>query len=273
MLRCSRTDPPSLLLVPMSTLKRALAILDLFSMSTPVLTAEEIIGRLSYSAPTGYRYIRDLTELGYLLRMSEGYRLGPRIIELDHLIIDGDPVLAAARPIMRDVVAQVGGDVLLSAMHGLRIVNIHHEKGPHELGIPHGRGRPHPLFRGSTAKTILAYVPRKTLRKLYESGAQEAQEAGLGKSFDEVVTTLAAIRTSGFYLGVAEISPSRAGISVPVFQADGQIAGALSVTFPASRLETMSAEKVVALLRSAARRIEAIALSTRLAQPSESADS
>ena len=41
----------------MSTLKRALAILDLFSLATPVLTAEEIISKLSYSAPTGYRYI------------------------------------------------------------------------------------------------------------------------------------------------------------------------------------------------------------------------
>ncbi|MFP3700510.1 helix-turn-helix domain-containing protein, partial [Burkholderia sp. SIMBA_013] len=45
----------------MSTLKRALAILDLFSLATPVLTAEEIISKLSYSAPTGYRYIRDLS--------------------------------------------------------------------------------------------------------------------------------------------------------------------------------------------------------------------
>lgn len=248
----------------MSTLKRALAILDLFSLETPILTAEEIISRLRYSAPTGYRYIRDLMEMGYLLRTSDGYRLGPRIIELDHLIIDGDPVLAAARPIMRDVVAQVGGDVLLSAIHGLRIVNVHHEKGPDELGVPHGRGRPHPVFLGSTAKTIVAFLPKKMQRKLYDADPAAASAAGLGDSFEAVCARLEALRLAGYYLGIGEISPSRAGLSVPVFQEDNQISGALTVTFPAERLQTMSKENVVALLQTAARRIEAKALSARL---------
>lgn len=144
----------------MSTLKRALAILDLFSLATPVLTAEEIISKLSYSAPTGYRYIRDLSDLGYLLRMTGGgYKLGPRIIELDHLIIDGDPVLGVARPIMREVVDQVGGDVLLSVIHGLRILNIHHERGPDALGIPHGRGR---ARCGTTPKPRNSWTPPRS---------------------------------------------------------------------------------------------------------------
>ena len=184
----------------MSTLKRALAILDLFSLDTPVLTAEDIISRLAYSAPTGYRYIRDLSDLGYLLRMTGGgYKLGPRIIELDHLIIDGDPVLAVARPIMREVVDQVGGDVLLSVIHGLRILNIHHERGPDELGIAHGRGRAHPLFRGATAKTIVAFLPRKDQRKLYEAHAEEVRALGLGDTLGEFTARLDTIRVQGAY--------------------------------------------------------------------------
>ncbi|WYX19669.1 helix-turn-helix domain-containing protein [Achromobacter xylosoxidans] len=188
----------------MSTLKRALAILDLFSLATPVLTAEEIISKLSYSAPTGYRYIRDLSDLGYLLRMTGGgYKLGPRIIELDHLIIDGDPVLGVARPIMREVVDQVGGDVLLSVIHGLRILNIHHERGPDALGIPHGRGRAHPLFRGATAKTILAFLPRKDQRKLYEGHAADVEAAGLGATQAEFIRHLDEIRVRGRIWGWA----------------------------------------------------------------------
>ena len=191
----------------MSTLKRALAILDLFSLDTPVLTAEDIISRLAYSAPTGYRYIRDLSDLGYLLRMTGGgYKLGPRIIELDHLIIDGDPVLAVARPIMREVVDQVGGDVLLSVIHGLRILNIHHERGPDELGIAHGRGRAHPLFRGATAKTIVAFLPRKDQRKLYEAHAEEVRALGLGDTLGEFTARLDTIRVQGAYLGVGAVS-------------------------------------------------------------------
>jgi len=249
----------------MSTLKRALAILDLFSLDTPVLTAEDIISRLAYSAPTGYRYIRDLSDLGYLLRMTGGgYKLGPRIIELDHLIIDGDPVLAVARPIMREVVDQVGGDVLLSVIHGLRILNIHHERGPDELGIPHGRGRAHPLFRGATAKTIVAFLPRKDQRKLYETHTDEVRALGLGDTLGEFTAKLDTIRVQGAYLGVGEISPERAGIAVPVFQEDRRIFGALTVTFLATRLNTIAQDKTTALLQSAARRIESLALAARM---------
>ncbi|HCW20669.1 IclR family transcriptional regulator [Achromobacter sp.] len=249
----------------MSTLKRALAILDLFSLDTPVLTAEDIISRLAYSAPTGYRYIRDLSDLGYLLRMTGGgYKLGPRIIELDHLIIDGDPVLAVARPIMREVVNQVGGDVLLSVIHGLRILNIHHERGPDELGIPHGRGRAHPLFRGATAKTIVAFLPRKDQRKLFEAHTDEVRALGLGDTLGEFTAKLDTIRVQGAYLGVGEISPERAGIAVPVFQEDRRIFGALTVTFLATRLNTIAQDKTTALLQSAARRIESLALAARM---------
>ena len=234
----------------MSTLKRALAILDLFSLATPVLTAEEIISKLSYSAPTGYRYIRDLSDLGYLLRMTGGgYKLGPRIIELDHLIIDGDPVLGVARPIMREVVDQVGGDVL---------------RGPDALGIPHGRGRAHPLFRGATAKTILAFLPRKDQRKLYEGHAADVEAAGLGATQAEFIRHLDEIRVRGAYLGVGEISPERAGIAVPVFQEDRRVFGALTVTFLATRLNTIAQDKTTALLQAAARRIESLALATRI---------
>jgi DNA-binding IclR family transcriptional regulator len=249
----------------MSTLKRALAILDLFCLETPTLTADDIIGRLGYTAPTGYRYIRDLAELGYLARLTGGsYRLGPRIIELDHLLIDSDPVLRVSRPFMREVVEQVGGDVLLSAVHGLRILNIHHERGPHELGIPHGRGRAHPLFKGATAKMILASLGRKDQRRLYLSHANEIRDHGLGDTLIDFTAYLDVIRDRGYYLGIAEISPDRAGIAVPVWQEKGRLFGGLTVTFQSTRLNTISLEKTVTLMRMAAQRIESSALAAQL---------
>jgi DNA-binding IclR family transcriptional regulator len=249
----------------MSTLKRALAILDLFSLESPTLTADEIIVRLGYSAPTGYRYIRDLADLSYLTRITGGgYKLGPRIIELDHLIIDGDPVLRVSRAIMREVVDQAGGDVLLSAVHGLRILNIHHERGSSNLGIAYGRGRAHPLFRGATAKTILANLTRKEQRTLYSENAELIAKEGLADSLEAFTLYLDAVRTRGYYIGVGEMSEDRAGIAVPVRQEGGRVFGALTVTFPATRLSTISVEKTVSLLQTAARRIESLALASKL---------
>jgi DNA-binding IclR family transcriptional regulator len=165
----------------------------------------------------------------------------------------------------------VGGDVLLSVIHGLRILNIHHERGPDELGIPHGRGRAHPLFRGATAKTIVAFLPRKDQRRLYDAHPDEIRELGLGATLAEFTGNLDKIRVRGFYLGVGEISPERAGIAVPVFQEDRRIFGALTVTFLATRLNTIAQDRTAALLQSAARRIESLALATRMKEQAPAA--
>ena len=74
-----------------------LKVLDLFTEEAPALTADEIIARLKYSRPTGYRYVRELVAAGLLVRAPHGYALGPRIIEFDRLIRRHDPLLTASR--------------------------------------------------------------------------------------------------------------------------------------------------------------------------------
>lgn len=240
----------------MSTLKRALAVLDLFTPETPVLSADDITARLGYSAPTSYRYIRDLAELGYLMRMTGGsYKLGPRIIELDHVIIDADPVLNAARPIMRKMVEQLGSDVLLSAVHGLRILNIHHEQGPDNLVIKYSRGRRHPLFHGATARVTIAHMNARDRRRLFDLHEEEIVQSGLGATFKAFSERLDEIKARGCYVNIGEMSKERASFAVPVFQEGRRIFGALTATFLAARMATISQEKTLELLMAASRRI------------------
>ena len=52
----------------MSSLSRALAILDLFDVETPVRSLDEINAALAYSRATGYRYVKDLVASGLLQR-------------------------------------------------------------------------------------------------------------------------------------------------------------------------------------------------------------
>ncbi|MNR21335.1 Bacterial transcriptional regulator [compost metagenome] len=110
----------------------------------------------------------------------------------------------------------------------------------------------------------MAFLPRKDQRKLYEGHVEEVRALGLGDTLAEFTARLDTIRVQGFYLGVGEISPERAGIAVPVFQEDRRIFGALTVTFLATRLNTIAQDKTTALLQSAARRIESLALATRI---------
>ena len=103
----------------MSSPSRALALLDLFSESRPVWHTDEMNEALGYTRATGYRYVRDLVEAGFLQKVSAGrYALGPRIIGLDYQLRRSDPVLLAAAPVMEDLVRRSRLDCVLTTMYG-----------------------------------------------------------------------------------------------------------------------------------------------------------
>jgi DNA-binding IclR family transcriptional regulator len=205
-----------------------LAILDLFSDSAPAWTTEDMIGKLQFSRPTVYRYVKELCNAGLLLRLTGGlYIVGPRIIELDLLVRRSDPLLRVARPIMRDLVAQTSGDVLLANVYGDQVMVVHREHGPAPVAISYDRGRPHPLFRGATAKAVLPFLPRAQLRRLFETRAREVRAAGLGRTWEEFRAGLAEIRRQGFVIGHGELDPDVIGIAAPIFADQKRVLGSL----------------------------------------------
>ncbi len=242
----------------MSSLKRMLAILDLFTKETPVWTAEDISARLGYTRPTGYRYVRELVTAGLLMRLTGGvYHLGARIIELDHQIRATDPVLLAGQPVMKALAERTGCHVLLSNIYGDQVLNVHHEPGIEPLRIKFSRGVPLPLLRGATSKAILAWLPRPRLRRIYGHLATEIAANGLGRSWEEFRRTLAAIRRQGYVYSGGEIDPPNVGIAAPVFDSDGEILGSLTFVTLMHRWELLDRERHIALLRDGAARISA----------------
>lgn len=232
-----------------------LAILDAFSEARPAWTVEEICDELSLSRPTGYRYVRELCNAGLILRLTGGfYVVGPRILELDLLIRSRDPLLQVAHPIMRDVVEQSGGDVLLANVYGDHVMNVHREYGPTPASISYDRGRPLPLFRGSTAKAVLAFMPRVQLKRIYEQQAIECRRAGLGSTWKEFRSALAAIRRDGCVIGQGELDPHVIGIAAPIFAEDERILGSLTLIVSKLRYKLMDQTRLVELVLEASRR-------------------
>jgi DNA-binding IclR family transcriptional regulator len=238
-----------------------LAVLDLFTAARPVWTAEDIIARLGTSRPTGYRYVRELVDAGLLMRLTGGlYHLGPRIIELDYQIRATDPVLAAGQPIMTALADRTGCHVLLSNIYGEQVLNVHHEPGIEPLKITFDRGVPLPLLRGATSKAILAFLSRGRLKRIHVRHAAAIAAAGLGASWDEFRRTLGTIRRQGYAYTGGELDPPNVGVAAPVFAADGEVLGSLTLVTLDKRWALLDQAQVIALLREGARAIsEAIA--------------
>jgi DNA-binding IclR family transcriptional regulator len=235
-----------------------LAILDLFTEEAPAWTAETLIEQLGYSRPTGYRYVRELCAAGLLRRSAGGrYVLGTRVIELDYQIRVTDPALIAGRRVMRELAQETGCDVMLASLFGDHVVTIHQEHGTEGVTATYGRGRRLPLYRGTLSKTILAWLPRARLRRLYEADPKAAAKAGLGRSFEALVERLKAIRAAGFSTTRGELDPGLVGTSVPVRVDPAQPPGSLGLVMSRQRFSLTDESLIVSRLRAAADRITA----------------
>lgn len=232
-----------------------LSILDLFEKASPVWSADAICLRLGCSTSSGYRYIRELCAAGLLTRISGGtYVLGPRIVQLELVMREIDPVSRTGQPLIADLVRQTGCDVLLANMYGDHIVNVLHERGVEQLPLSYERGRPHPLFRGAMSKAILAFLPRARAQRLYNTRAALVAENGMGNSWREFWQELQKIRKKGYSESYGELDADVIGIGAPVLNGD-EVMCSISIGCSRARLALLNKEMLTALLLSTAGQI------------------
>jgi DNA-binding IclR family transcriptional regulator len=240
----------------MSSLKKMLSILDLFKEGQSTVSFEDIINELNVSIPTGYRYLKELCDAGLLAKVAgSGYIIGPKIIKLDRQISISDPIVAAGRKIMKDLVEATGCEIYLSNIYNDEILNVHSESSPNmEANISYSRGKPHPIYRGATSKIILAYLSKSRLTKIYHDYKEEITQSGLGSTWKEFQSKLVELKKQGYCITHGELDKGVSGIAAPVFYND-QIIGSLTLVLLTARIEVFNIEKLTQLVTEAAHQI------------------
>ncbi|MCW8084174.1 IclR family transcriptional regulator [Sabulicella glaciei] len=207
---------------------RILEILDLFTEEHPVVRVEDLMARRDYTRSTAYRYVKALSDAGLVAPVGNGfYALGPRIVELERLMHMTDPLLQAAEAVLPDLAEAVPNSiVLLCSLYRDKVLcvlkagpgSIHAEG--RDIQILRARGLPLPLFRGAASLAILAFLPPHRIRSLYLDRQADIAEAGLGATWPEVRSRLAAIRRDGHMTTVGQFNPDLAAVAVPVLSRD-----------------------------------------------------
>ncbi len=237
---------------------RAVGVLKLFTLERPAWTVEEAAGALQVSASSAYRYFAVLTKAGLLATITSGrYTLGPAIIQYDRQIQLTDPLLRVAKPVMADIMrfAPAGSTVLLCRIFRETVLCVHEvAEADRQTRVSYERGRPMPLFKGATSKIILAYLPPRDLRRLYETHRAQIGAAKLGDAWEAFRNSMTQMRKAGHAVTHAEIDPERIGIAVPILDDHRRILGSLSYVISAA--EERSVARLAALVATGAREIE-----------------
>lgn len=242
-----------------TSLARMLSVLDLFTEQRLHWSAEDISETLGVSLPTSYRYLKTLSDAGLLRRGADAqFTLGARIVVLDYLIRQADPVLQCGIPIMKELVAQTGIDCVVSSLLGDQLLDTHREYSNMPAHLSYGRGHPRPLFQGGAPnKVILAGLPTTQLRRLFDAHTQAIAAAGLPADWPDFRRYFSQIRKKGFYCSSGELEANLAGMSAPLHQADGSVIGALTLVTTVERMAIIDQARLIPLLQRAAGEISA----------------
>jgi len=246
----------------MSQFQKVFDVLDLFTEERTTLSAEEVSDLLAVSRPTAFRYLRWLTETGLLSRLSGRYAIGARIMELDYRSRRSDPLLLAARDVMTRLTEETQCSAMLSGVFGDKVVNIHQDEHRAHVSASFGRGRALPLFRGAASKVVLAHLGSARLKRLFDDHGNDPDVQALGQDWPEFSKYFRAIRQRGFYVSKGEVDNDVAGVAAPIFNAEGGVAGALTLLLQLPHGEFLDTNRLGNLVLERAREI-----SDRLAQP------
>ncbi len=228
-------------------------------MERPAWTVEQVAPKLGVAVSSAYRLIGRLANAGLVDAVTPGrYVLGPAIIQLDRQIQLTDPLVLAARPVMDYLIgfAPEGSTVLLCRAFRDSVLCVHQVASGPQAPVSYERGRPRPLLRGATSKAILAFMPRRVLKRLYASRAQEIQEAGLGADWKDFLAKLRQLRVDGHVLANSEVDRGRFGIAAPVLSGERNAIGSLSFVLESNNADERTVNRLAPMVKSAAREIE-----------------
>ena len=189
------------------------------------IRADELATVLETPLSTIYRYLRTLTEFGFVDRHDAGYRLGPRLHVLgDGPTVSAEELIRAADPVLTDLAAMTGETAFVSRRIGLGAVTLADRPSDQPVRVVVTTGIAGPLHVGAVGLVLLAHAPA------------EIQEAALADvaTPGAVARALAAIVADGRAEDRGVTFPGAVTLAVPVIREDGIVA-AIGLAAPSER--------------------------------------
>ena len=208
---------------------RALMLLAAFHEGDRSLSLIELAERTRLVKSTALRLLASLIHFGLVQRLEDGrYALGPEVARLQSIYTASFSLERIVMPVLRDLVQRTRESAVYHVRQGDMRLCLYRVDSPRPIRDHVQVGDLVPLNRGAGGRVLMAF-----------SGAR-------GAIYER-------IRKEGYAALVGDRSPELAGISAPVFKAQGELVAAVTLTMPANRFE----KELIEPTRQAARAISA----------------
>lgn len=198
---------------------RALSLLAAFRSGDISLSLAELAARTRLYKSTVLRLLASLEHARLLQRLENGtYSLGSEVARLSTLYAASFSLDRVVVPVLRELVEKTGESAAYHVRQGQARLCLYRVDSPHPIRDHIKAGDLLPLDRGTGGRILAAFDPELSRgasardRKLY-----------------------AQIREQGYFAATGDRLAEVAGISAPVWHADGTLAAAVTLTMPSHR--------------------------------------
>jgi IclR family acetate operon transcriptional repressor len=226
---------------------KALQVLRCLGDERRELALSEICYRVDLPKTTVFRYLQTLCACGFVTHDHDTdlYRIGLRVWELGQSVHEPLRIREVALPAMRELRDHFNETVNLGVLDGPEVVYLEIIESRRSLRMQAQLGGRDPAYSTALGKAVLAFKPEEQW-SAHLPTVLEPRTARTVTSFAKLHQSIAQVRERGFALDDEENEEGARCIAAPVFNHLGQIAAAVSLSAPASRMHDRLLAKAAA---------------------------
>jgi IclR family transcriptional regulator, KDG regulon repressor len=230
-----------------TTLQRAVALLDCFSQEQPEIGVREIARKVGLSSSTTGRLLLQLKELGILSQnpTNNNYSLGGRVLAWAGVYTSTFDVRNIAMPLMHELHQTTQETISLYILEGNERVCIERLESPQNVRIVARVGRRLPLYAGSAGKVFLAFLPPERRKAILDTTPLVPFTANTYVDRVALEKELEKIRWNGYSISSGEWVTDASGVAVPIFDHQGDIISAFTISGPTQRFTKKKIDQYV----------------------------
>ena len=233
---------------------RAVRLLKLFSLEKPELTLTQLSLGAKLNKTTTHRLLRALQSESLIQRnsLTGRYSLGNGLMALGVQALSSSDLRRRARPILKILARDTGETAQLEVPVEDGMLIIDEVTGRHVVAASGNIGTSWPMHATSSGKAYIANDP------FFFDGLPEKFPALTEQTItskEQIQKQNAVILKRGFSESVDELEPGYSCVGTVVFDAVGNIQGALSIGGPTHRMNSKKRIELGAILKKASDRL------------------
>ena len=238
-----------------ASVDRAIDLLLALEKSADEMGVTELSRILGVQKSTVHSLLQTLLARGFVRQGPGGrYGLGVRLAKLGAICAERLDIRSAALPIMTQLAEETQEVTLLAVLSGDEMVILETVEPQRPFLIIPKFDFSIAVHSTAVGKVLLAHAPPEIARKIIDRGLRRYTAFTL-TSLDDLQSELSSVLKNGYAIGCNETIEGITCIAVPVYDVNGNVAAALSVSSASSVLTPSRYEGIIEVLKEKARAI------------------